>query len=75
MKELKYALGAIGLVILGLWFVYPPDLFIPEGWWPIIPTIFLHYPLSWTLSSLTPFILFMGLIMVVGMLFHGVIKA
>jgi len=75
MKAWQYIAIIIALGIFAICLFYPLDIFLPEGWWPIIPDIFLHYPLLWTFNQLTPFLFFMGFF-VFGVLFiRGVWKA
>lgn len=50
----KAVLGIpIGALILIALF-YPLNLFIPEGFWPFIPDLFLEFPIIYILNQMLP---------------------
>jgi len=75
MGEGKNIVGIVIIAILVMMAFYPLEIFIPEGFWPAIPEILLHYPIVYLLSQLVPAILFFSIFVVGVLMIKGLIKA
>ncbi len=73
--EAKTIVGIVVVAILAMMSFYPLEIFIPEGLWPFIPEILLHYPIMFLLSQLIPAILFFGTFVIGVLLLRWLIKA
>ncbi len=47
---LMIPIGALFLIML----FYPLNQFIPEGFWPFIPALFLEFPLMYIFNQILP---------------------
>ena len=73
--ETKTIFGIVIVAILVMVSFYPLEVFLPEGFWPIIPDILLHYPIMYLLSQLVPAILFFSIFVIGVLLLRGLLRA
>ena len=73
--EGKNIIGIVLVAICVMVAFYPLEVFLPEGLWPVIPEILLHYPIVYLLSQLVPAILFFSIFVVGVLLLRGLLRA